>query len=78
MGISLGKKKLLLLGVIVMCESKGAVTCILILILIAFVTVRALTLTLTFASPAFSGGPCLQKTALFRHANLSTKICVTY
>ena len=37
------------------------------------ITVRALTLTLTFASPAFSGGPYLQKTALFRHPNLSTK-----
>ena len=42
------------------------------------ITVRALTLTLTFASPAFSEGPYLQKTALFRHPNLSTKICVTY
>ena len=34
-----------------------------------FITVRALTPTLTFASPAFSGDPYLQKTALFRHQN---------
>ena len=34
------------------------------------ITVRALTLTLTFASPAFSGGPYLQKTALFIHRDL--------